>query len=236
DLLHRAGWRLPRITDIRSRSRNCARCRAHSTTRGTAGYRTPIRARRRSRSNHPATTVTWRDTEPMSAWAELHLRRVGFRGGTDRELMALHSIEAPIEMERGSNRMPQALDAYIAFARKLPSQFDDHAWLVEGAEGDAVACGYCWSNSAGDPRVIECDVLVRRDRRRQSIGSRLLAAICDETVKEGRSLLTWSTFDAVTAGESFSRRLGARVARVNRTSELPLADVDWATIERWARA
>jgi len=49
-------------------------------------------------------------------------------------------------------------------------------------------------------------------------------------------LLTWSTFDAVPAGAAFSRRLGARVARVNRTSELRLAGVDWLMIEGWVQA
>ena len=173
---------------------------------------------------------------PVSGAADLRVRRVGFRTGTAEELMALHAVEAPIEAERGSNRTPQPVESYIAFARKLPSQFDDHAWLVEASDGRSVAAGFCWSNSAGDPRVMECDLFVRRDRRRQGIGSRLLATICNETLKEGRTLLTWSTFDAVPAGEAFSRRVGARLARVNRTSELVLTDVDWTMIESWTRA
>jgi mycothiol synthase len=172
----------------------------------------------------------------VSQRGDLHPRRVGFRAGTDEELKALHSIQAPIAAECGSDRTPKALESYIAFARRLPSQFDDHAWLAEVPGGDPVACGFCWSNSAGDARVMECDVLVRQDRRREGIGSRLFAAICDQTLKEGRSLLTWSTFDTVPAGEAFSGRLGARIARVNRMSELLLADVDWTMIERWARA
>jgi GNAT superfamily N-acetyltransferase len=132
--------------------------------------------------------------------------------------------------------MPQPVESYIAFARKLPSQFDDHAWLVETSDGTPVASCFCWSNAAGDQRVMECDLLVRRDQRHRGIGSRLLATICDETLNEGRSLLTWSTFDAVPAGEAFSLRVGARAARVNRTSELVLADVDWTMIENWTRA
>jgi GNAT superfamily N-acetyltransferase len=150
--------------------------------------------------------------------------------------MALHAVEAPIEAERRSDRVPQPVESYIAFAQKLPLQFDDHAWLVETSDGRPVAAGFCWSNSAGDRRAMECDLLVRRDRRRQGIGSRLVATICNETLNEGRPLLTWSTFDAVPAGEAFSRRVGARVARVNRTRELVLADVDWTMIESWARA
>jgi mycothiol synthase len=175
-------------------------------------------------------------TESVCASVDVRLRRVGFRAGTDAELSALHAVEAPIAAERGSNRMPQPVESYIAFARNLPSQFDDHAWLAETADGTPVASGFCWSNVAGDPRVMECDLFVRRDRRREGIGSQLFARICDETANEGRSLLTWSTFDAVPAGDAFSRRLGGRVARVNRTSELRLADVDWPMIEDWALA
>ena len=164
----------------------------------------------------------------------MQIRRVGFRAGTDEELKALRAVEAPIEAERGSNRMPQSLESYVAFARSLPSQFNDHAWLVQTSGGTPIAAGYCWSNSAGDERVMECDVLVRRDRRREGIGSRLMALICEETVTEGRSLVTWSTFDAVPAAAAFSRGLGVHVARVNRESELALSDVDWAMVERWA--
>jgi mycothiol synthase len=168
--------------------------------------------------------------------ADFHVRRVGFRAGTDEELTALHAVDAPIAVERGSNRVLQPVESYIVLARSLPSQFNDHAWLVEASDGTPIGCGFCWSNSAGDDRVMECDVLVRRDHRRQGIGSGLLAAICDEAVNEDRALLTWSTFGAVAAGEAFSRRVGARIARVNRTSELALADVDWPMVGSWVRA
>lgn len=145
----------------------------------------------------------------------------------------MHAVEAPIEAERRPDRVPQPLSSYIAFARNLPSQFDDHTWLVETGDSTPIASGACWSNAAGDPRIMECDLFVRRDRRREGIGSELLGLICEETSSEGRSLLTWSTFDAVPAGEAFARRLGARAARVNRTSELRLADVDWEMVARW---
>ena len=172
----------------------------------------------------------------MKASGVVEVLRVGFRAGTDEELTALHAVEAPIAMETGSDRMPQQLDAYLAFARNLPSQFDDHAWVGVSSDGTPVAAGFCWSNSAGDPHVMECDVLVRADFRRRGVAKRLLLTICDETVRDGRSLLTWSTYDAVPAGAAFARRVGARAARVNRTSALVIADIDWPMIERWLRA
>jgi len=161
---------------------------------------------------------------------------VGFRAGSDEELTALHAVEVPVAAECGANRMPEPIGAYIAFARSLPSQFDDHAWLAETPAGAPVAVGYCWSTAGGDDRLMECDVLVRRDQRRRGTGTRLLGTICAETLAEGRSLLTWSTYGAVPAGEAFSRRVGARIARTNRASELVLAKVDWPMVERWERA
>jgi GNAT superfamily N-acetyltransferase len=171
----------------------------------------------------------------MVSTAGHHVRRVGFRSGSDVELAALHAVEAPIEAERRPDRVPQPLESYIAFARNLPSQFEDHTWLAEATDGTPVGTGACWSNAAGDRRVMECDLFVRRDKRRAGIGSELFGHICDEASKDGRSILTWSTFDAVPAGEAFSRRLGARVARVNRTSELRLCDVDWQLVSGWGR-
>ena len=172
----------------------------------------------------------------MSRGEEVQFRRVRFRNGTDKELTALHDVEVPIAAECGSNRMPQSVESYIAYARNLPSQFDDHAWLVEGADGTPIAAGFCWSNALGDSQAMECDVLVRTDWRRQGIGSRLLAEICNETVKDGRSLLTWSTFDAAPAGEAFAQRVGAHRGRVNRTSELALAGIDWQMVGSWHAA
>jgi mycothiol synthase len=172
----------------------------------------------------------------VNASPEVRIRRVGFRSGTDAELTALHAVEMPVAAERGTFRMPQPVESYIAFARNLPSQFDDRAWLAETTEGTPVASGFSWSDAAGDPRVMECDLFVRRDRRREGIGSRLFSRLRDEAEGEGRSLLIWSTFDTVPAGEAFSRRVCARVARVNRTSELRLGDVEWPKVAGWVRA
>jgi GNAT superfamily N-acetyltransferase len=166
----------------------------------------------------------------------VHIRRVGFRNGTDEELALLHSIEVPIEIERGSNRMPRPLDAYIGFARSLPSQFDDHTLVAEHDDGTPLAEGACWSDRSGDPNVLQCDVLVLPAHRRRGVGTALLRQICERALAEDRHALIWETYSAVPAGEAFSRRVGARAARVARTSELRLSDVDWAMVDAWIDA
>ena len=163
----------------------------------------------------------------------VHIRRVGFRNGTDEELGALHAVESVVEAERRPDRVPQPLDSYIKFARNLPAQFEDHTWVAGTNRGVPVATGACWSNSSGDPRVMECDLFVLPRYRRRGIGIRLLTLICESCEAEERSLLTWSTFDAVPAGDEFSKALGASVARVNRTSDLVLEKLDWTMVRAW---
>lgn len=164
----------------------------------------------------------------------MHVRRVGFRLGSDEELAAQHLVESEIEAERRPGSAAQPLASYRAFARSLPSQFVDHTWLAEDGDGTPTACAACWSNNAGDPGVMEGYVYVRRAWRKRGIGWRLAEAVVNETLSEGRRTLVWSTYDSIPAGAAFSRRLGGTVGRVNRTSELSLGDVDWAQVQTWS--
>jgi GNAT superfamily N-acetyltransferase len=161
------------------------------------------------------------------------IHRVGFRCGTIDELAAQHVVESEIEAERrpGSGRQP--FEAYVAFARSLPSQFDDHTWVAQDEDGTPAGCAACWSDAAGDPRVMQGYVYVRRPWRRYGLGWRLLDAVVEEAFSDGRSTLLWSTYDSVPAGDALSRRVGGRVGRVNRTSELLLANVDWGRVASW---
>src|SRR5262249_52275216 len=87
--------------------------------------------------------------------ASIRVRRGGFRRGTDEELAAMHLVESEIEAERRPGRPAQPLESYIAFARDLPSQFDDHTWLATASDDTPVGCSACWSDAAGDPRVMQ---------------------------------------------------------------------------------
>lgn len=169
------------------------------------------------------------DRKPLAP----EVRRVGFRSGTIDELAAQHVVESEIESERhpGSGRQP--FEAYVSFARTLPSQFADHTWVAEDEDGTPAGCAACWSNAAGDLRSMESYVYVRRPWRCRGIGWRLGRAVVEEAFSLGISTLVWSTYNSIAAGDAFSRRLGGRVGRVNRTSELVLEDVDWEQVGSW---
>jgi len=163
----------------------------------------------------------------------LRVRRVGFRLGTDKELADMHLVESEIDTERWPGRVPQPLEKYMAFARSLPAQFDDHTWLAETEAGAIVGCSACWSDAAGDPTVMECYVYVRPTERRQGAGWQLARAVINEARSEGRSRLVWTTYDSAPAGEELARRLGGRIARVNRNSELRINQIDWQMVGSW---
>jgi hypothetical protein len=88
------------------------------------------------------------------------------------ELAAQHLVESEIESERYPGSGQQPFEAYVSFARSLPSQFDDHTWVAENEDGTPAGCAACWSNAAGDPRSMEGYVYVRRPWRRRGIGRR----------------------------------------------------------------
>jgi mycothiol synthase len=148
----------------------------------------------------------------------------------------MHLVESEIGAERRPGAPPQPLESYIAFARHLPSHFDDHTWLAETSDGTPAGCSACWSNSAGDPAVMECYVYVRKPWRRRGVGWQLIRPVIDAAAADGRSSLVWDTFGSAPAGEAFALRLGARAARVNRTSELRMGDVDWNLVQSWTDA
>jgi len=170
------------------------------------------------------------DRQPLNP----QVHRVGFRSGTIDELAAQHLVEAEIESERHPGSGHQPLESYVAFARSLPSQFDDHTWIAVESDGTPAGSAACWSNAAGDPRIMQGYVYVRRPWRRRGLGWRLLNAVVDEASAVGRPTLLWSTYDSIASGDAFSRRVGGRVGRVNRTSELVLAGVEWERVESWA--
>jgi GNAT superfamily N-acetyltransferase len=158
---------------------------------------------------------------------------VGFRFGTDAELSALHLVESEIETERHPDAVPQPLESYFSYARSLPPQFEDHTWVAEKVDGPVVGSAACWTNSAGDPQIMESYLYVRHDWRRHGFAWRLLNAVVDEASVAGPSTLMWSTYDAIPAGDAFSRRIGGHIGRVNRTSELRLDDIDWGLVRSW---
>ena len=161
------------------------------------------------------------------------IERVGFRNGTDAELTALHTVESEVEAERRPEIAPQPVESYIAFARSLPSQFDDHTWVARDERGEPVAAAACWSNSSGDRTAMECDIWVREPWRRQGLGTQLWETIVATTRDDDRSLLVWQTFDTVPAGDAFSAIVGGEAVLVNRRSRLALDEVDWSLVRTW---
>ena len=164
---------------------------------------------------------------------DVQVRLVGFRNGTDAELAAQLLVESEIEAERFPGTAPQPFALYAAWARNLPSQFDDHTWVAETGDGTTIGCSACWSNAAGDPHVMESYVYVRQPWRRHGVGRELTRPMLDVAAGKNTALLIWNTYDTIPGGAPFAARLGGTAGRVNRMSELTLARLDWDMVEAW---
>jgi mycothiol synthase len=79
----------------------------------------------------------------------------------------------------------------------------------------------------------QAGILVRPDVRRRGLGQRMFTALSDQARQAGHRLMTFVTSDRAPAGEPFAARQGASVALINRRSQLDLASLDAALLERW---
>ncbi len=79
----------------------------------------------------------------------------------------------------------------------------------------------------------QAQVLVRPDRRRRGLGQRMFTALSDQARQARHRLMTFVTTDRAPAGEPFATKQGAKVALLDRRSQLDLKLLDDALLERW---
>jgi GNAT superfamily N-acetyltransferase len=93
------------------------------------------------------------------------------------------------------------------------------AWSGDRLVGFLVAGG---QRSGTNPHLLQLDLGVAADRRRQGIGRALLEEALVVARRDGRRLLVSGASDRVPAGAAFARAVGARPGLEMRVSELDL--------------
>ena len=130
---------------------------------------------------------------------------------------------------------PQAQRRFLAATPNL--QDEVVFWLLYAA--DKTCVGYC---SLQHPKPEHPDYDANKHRlyvepvvlapyRRQGVGTQLLPLIVNHAKKLGASWLQWDT--KLESGLLVSEKLGATEAGRQRTSRLPVAQVDWDLLQRW---
>lgn len=169
----------------------------------------------------------------MRTLDDVVVRRHRLRDASDDELAVHHDLQRTLWAERRPQDPPLPLAVTIAEHRGQPEFVDGitfAAWAGDRVVGAAVVVV---GRQGHNEHLVEVDLGVHPEWRRQGIGRRLLRETVALTEAEGRRLVMAWTDSAVPAGDAFAAAVGARAGLVERESELSLPDLDRALVERW---
>lgn len=157
------------------------------------------------------------------------------RQSTDEELARLNTFANILRKESRPDEPPMPLEMLVASVRNIPSFVEVWAFIAtpDGSDEIVGTSQATVLRTGENEHMVQAGLNVHPDRRRQGLGRTLLAGITDVAEREGKRLMLFNTSARVPAGEEFAKRLGADPGLVQRSSELALADVDRALIERW---
>lgn len=161
------------------------------------------------------------------------LEQIDIRQATDAQLAALNALTNAMRLERFSDDPPIALDEDMRRWRNIPDVIKVAEWLVWDG-GALIAEGHTEFLLTEENRhLLEFNIFVRPERRRQGIATDLLAQIAGHAEREGRPVLHSFTFGNVPSGEAFMRRIGAEVGLEIHTNQLDLADLNRDLLPLW---
>ena len=155
---------------------------------------------------------------------------------TDEELALGALLFNTIEAEVWPEDPVTPVDHAIAEARAVPSRTTRtcfRAWadgILVGSVETAID-----PEHDDNPDVLDCQIIVRSDHRRQGVGTMLLGHVSEFARAHARTRLVGRTYSRVPAGERFARRVGAIQKGESHTNHLPMSEVDRALLASWVR-
>ena len=165
------------------------------------------------------------------------LRCVDYRTASEADLAAINDVANEVAAEWRPLDAPRPLAHRIAEARRLPEVYVERTWLVEAADGTPVAEAGCWYHGEASftgARVLEIDSLnVVAGWRRRGIGAALLRLMAEYGAEHDRTHIHGRVRSPIPAGARFAEAVGAKPGLEQRESELDLACLDLAMIDRW---
>ena len=165
------------------------------------------------------------------------IRRVDYRTASEVDLAAINDVANAVTAEWRPHDAPRPLAHRVAEARELPAVYVERTWLAEADDGLPIAEAGCWyhgeSSFAGAP-VLEIESLnVVAGWRRRGIGSTLLRLMAEYASEHGRAHIHGRVRSPIPAGAAFAETMGGVPGLQQRESELDLADLDLAMLDRW---
>jgi GNAT superfamily N-acetyltransferase len=166
-----------------------------------------------------------------------HIEEFDPRTASDDDFRARWELVVELEAEDEPENPVTPLDKHRQWMTNTPSFRRPRHWTVW--DGDRRAIGvatleleYVETNR----HLVWASMGVRRETRRQGIGSALLARMVDAAVLDDRTILGGGTIEG-SAGDAFCQTFGFEPKATERKSRLTIGDVDRSMLEGWvARA
>jgi GNAT superfamily N-acetyltransferase len=138
-----------------------------------------------------------------------------------------------IKAEEWPEDPPTELEETIRELRAIPPFVVSRRWVVRHDQ-QIIARGIAtlW-RSEDNQHLLNFDIAVLPEWRRQGWAKRLLKLIAEVAQQEKRRLLMAGTDSAIPAGEAFMKRLGARAGMISRTNQLDLGDLKRGLLKEW---
>jgi mycothiol synthase len=146
-------------------------------------------------------------------------------------LKALHELQNRVNGERFPADLPVP---YVLREREWRA--GGTCWVVYDSDG-RLPIANAWIGMPAEEtkqHLIEFDLLVLPEHRRQGVGRTLLAAVADVAAQAQRSLMLVQTNSHVPAGAQFLQRIGGQPSRASCTLQLALASFNRDLFPAWA--
>lgn len=165
------------------------------------------------------------------------VRRVDYRSAPEADLAAINDVANEIAAEWRPLDAPRPLAHRMSEARHLPPVYVERTWLVEAADGTPIGEAGCWyhgESAFGGAAVLEIESLnVVPGWRRRGIGSTLLGLMAEYAEEHRRTHIHGQVRSPIPAGAAFATAMGGVPGLEQRESEVDLATLDLAMIDRW---
>lgn len=161
------------------------------------------------------------------------IKQIDPRNASDQEYAAMNAFSNRIRAEMLPDDPPIPLDEAIRGWRNIPAFVDVIAWgVVDG--GKIIASGsISFLKTEENKHLVEFDIQVAPEYRRQGWARRLLAEIVQATQRGDRRLMITTTNERVPAGAAFMERLGADHGLETHTNQLKIDELDRDLIRTW---
>jgi mycothiol synthase len=167
----------------------------------------------------------------LSAWT---VQQWPWREQPDELISELYDAGAALHAEAVPEDPRRSLADVIVRVRTLPANDDGAVLVARDSAGEVAGLAWCtWEQVEGWNHVLQVNVEVLPDRRRQGLGRLLLESAAGVAEERGLRLVMGRSRDNVPSGAAFCAGFGPELAMTAEENRLDLRSVDRDLVDRW---